>query len=105
MIMGKNKGRGFEEEQFENPFDDQKFYKLNDEQFEEEVNNLIEWCEDLDYDKYINNWHQLATSAYSGGEMKDGKNGGVRGEIMGMYGSGSMGEGSANDGMIFGQGK
>jgi hypothetical protein len=30
------------------------------------VNNLIEWCEDLDYEKYIDNWHDLATSAYSG---------------------------------------
>ena len=26
---------------------------------------MIEWCEDLDYDKYINNWNKLATSAYN----------------------------------------
>lgn len=39
---------------------------LKDHEFESEVNNLIEWCEDLDYEKYIGNWHQLATSAYSG---------------------------------------
>ena len=51
---------------YENPFDDQKFLKIDDEAFEKEVNNLIEWCEDLDYEKYIGNWHQLATSAYSG---------------------------------------
>ena len=31
--------------------------------FEGEVNNLIEWCEDLDYDKYMDNWFQLATSS------------------------------------------
>jgi len=40
--------------------------QLPDEDFEVEVNNLIEWCEDLDYEKYTTNWHQLATSAYSG---------------------------------------
>ena len=27
------------------------------------MENLIEWCEDLDYDKYIENWHIQATSA------------------------------------------
>ena len=37
--------------------------ELDDEQFDDEVENLIEWCEDLDYDKYIENWHQQATSA------------------------------------------
>lgn len=49
-----------------NPFDDSKLKELDDNQFENEVNNLIEWCEDLDYEKYVNNWHCLATSAYSG---------------------------------------
>jgi hypothetical protein len=24
---------------------------------------LIEWCEDLDYDKYMDNWNVIATSA------------------------------------------
>ena len=24
---------------------------------------MIEWCEDLDYDKYMNNWQAIATSA------------------------------------------
>lgn len=54
------------ERMYTNPFDDKRFMGLNDMQFESEVNNLIEWCEDLDYEKYIGNWHQLATSAYSG---------------------------------------
>ena len=36
---------------------------MEDEQFDDEVNNLIEWCEDLDYDKYMDNWHTLATSS------------------------------------------
>ena len=40
--------------------------QLEDEDFDDEVNNLIEWCEDLDYEKYIGNWHELATSAQSG---------------------------------------
>jgi hypothetical protein len=37
--------------------------KLDDNDFDDEVNNLIEWCEDLDYEKYVGNWHSLATSA------------------------------------------
>ena len=49
-----------------NPFDDGRFMELEDGEFENEVNNLIEWCEDLDYEKYTNNWHHLATSAYVG---------------------------------------
>ena len=35
---------------------------MKDNDFEEEVNNLIEWCEDLDYEKYTANWHEVATS-------------------------------------------
>ena len=27
------------------------------------MDGLIEWCEDLDYDKYMDNWQALATSA------------------------------------------
>ena len=23
---------------------------------------MIEWCEDLDYEKYTDNWHEIATS-------------------------------------------
>lgn len=44
------------EKLYENPFDDEKFLELQDGEFEDEVNNLIEWCEDLDYEKYVNNW-------------------------------------------------
>jgi hypothetical protein len=36
---------------------------MPDENFDGEVNNLIEWCEDLDYDKYMDNWFTLATSS------------------------------------------
>ena len=35
---------------------------MGDDDFDEEVNNLIEWCEDLDYEKYTTNWHEIATS-------------------------------------------
>lgn len=37
--------------------------EIDDEQFEQDVDGLIEWCEDLDYDKYMQNWTGLATSA------------------------------------------
>ena len=36
---------------------------MQDNEFDDEVNNLIEWCEDLDYEKYTENWHEIATSA------------------------------------------
>lgn len=51
------------EQMYENPFDDDKFMEMQDQDFDKEVNNLIEWCEDLDYEKYVNNWGMLATSA------------------------------------------
>jgi hypothetical protein len=35
---------------------------MDDETFNEEVDGLIEWCEDLDYDKYMDEWQVLATS-------------------------------------------
>lgn len=41
------------EEHYENPFDDQWFLQYDDVNFNDEVNNLIEWIDDLDYDKYI----------------------------------------------------
>ena len=36
---------------------------MEDDQFDDEVNNLIEWCEDLDFDKYCESWLTMATSA------------------------------------------
>jgi hypothetical protein len=29
---------------------------MDDYDFDREVDGLIEWCEDLDYDKYMDNW-------------------------------------------------
>ena len=51
------------EQLYDNPFDEEKFQNLEDGDFENEVNNLIEWCEDLDFEKYQDNWFTLATSA------------------------------------------
>jgi len=38
---------------------------MENEDFDKEVNNLIEWCEDLDFNKYTENWYGLATSAHA----------------------------------------
>lgn len=50
------------EKLYENPFDDENLVEMVPDEFELEVNNLIEWCEDLDYEKYTENWHDMATS-------------------------------------------
>jgi len=47
----------------ENPFDRREFEEYDEETFKDEVNNLIEWSNELDYDQYISNWGQIATSA------------------------------------------
>jgi len=54
-----------EEEEFENPLEQSKFLIMNDDQFEEEVKELIEWSEQLDFDSYLNEWNMIATSAKS----------------------------------------
>lgn len=50
---------------YSNPFDEPRFMQYDNEDFDKEVNALIEWCEDLDYDKYVSNWTDLATSGKS----------------------------------------
>lgn len=35
---------------------------MQDGEFDQEVDGLIEWCEDLDYEQYTKNWHEIATS-------------------------------------------
>lgn len=57
VFEGKKADMRALEQLYENPFDDLRFMDLDDGEFENEVNNLIEWCEDLDYEKYINSWH------------------------------------------------
>lgn len=51
------------EKLYDNPFDDENLVEMPSENFDLEVNNLIEWCEDLDYEKYTENWNDIATSA------------------------------------------
>ena len=34
-----------------------------------DLDGLLEWCEDLDYDAYIESWASLATSAPSGANV------------------------------------
>ena len=53
------------EKMYSNPFDEQRFIEYDDSEFDKEVNSLIEWWEDLDYDKYVANWGELATSGQS----------------------------------------
>ena len=40
----------------DNPFDQKVFEELDEETFKEEVDELIEWSKELDYDLYMNNW-------------------------------------------------
>jgi hypothetical protein len=57
------------EELYTNPFDEPRFMEYDNQNFDKEVNSLIEWCEDLDYDKYVSNWGELATSGQT--ELKN----------------------------------
>jgi len=50
------------EKLYDNPFDDQNLVEMQDGVFDLEVDGLIEWCEDLDYEQYTKNWHEIATS-------------------------------------------
>jgi hypothetical protein len=46
-----------------NPFEDEKLMELNEEELNEYVNGLMKWSETLDFDKYMDHWFQIATSA------------------------------------------
>lgn len=39
--------------------------ELSDGEFENHVNQLLEWSETLDFDNYLQHWWQVATSAPS----------------------------------------
>ena len=54
-----------EDENFENPLEQSKFLEMDDQQFDNEVKELIEWSEQLDFDSYLNEWNMIATSAKS----------------------------------------
>ena len=44
------------EKLYDNPFYDENLVEMVPDEFEFEFNNLIEWFEDLDYEKYTENW-------------------------------------------------
>lgn len=52
-------------DQEENPFSNPVLLQLPEDKFEAYVDELLEWSETLDYDKYTENWTQIATSAPS----------------------------------------
>ncbi|EAR82342.2 hypothetical protein TTHERM_01193620 (macronuclear) [Tetrahymena thermophila SB210] len=45
-----------------NPLKDPKYIDMDENQFEVEVKELIEWSKNLDYDEYVKDWFQLSTS-------------------------------------------
>lgn len=47
----------------DNPFDQKEFEELDEDTFKKEVDDLIEWSKELDYDMYMQNWTELATSS------------------------------------------
>jgi hypothetical protein len=61
-IQINNKMAAELEKLYDNPFDDQALPDLEKPDFDSEVNNLIEWCEDLDFEKYVESWQTVATS-------------------------------------------
>lgn len=42
---------------------------MKQDTFDGEVDKLIEWCDELDFDKYLDGWQKLATSGVSDLEM------------------------------------
>ena len=45
-----------------NPLKDPKFIDMDENEFDDHVKELIEWSDNLDYDKYVRDWFQLSTS-------------------------------------------
>jgi hypothetical protein len=48
--------------QDDNPFNDTQLVEMSEEEFEAHVNDLIEWSETLDYDKYVMEWYAMGTT-------------------------------------------
>lgn len=38
---------------------------VDSEEFEKQVNDLVEWTENLDFESYVKDWYQLSTSQSS----------------------------------------
>jgi len=49
-----------------NPFKDSKLVDLDEDGFSKEVDDLIEWSDNLDFEKYTSYWKQLSTTSYTG---------------------------------------
>lgn len=43
----------------------QKDFDLQDQELNQEINSLIIWSENLDYDAYVKDWYQISTSESS----------------------------------------
>lgn len=53
-----------------NPFSNPVLLEMQEGDFEAYVDDLLEWSEALDYDKYTENWTQIATSAPSNMQLE-----------------------------------
>lgn len=40
----------------------EKEFDLEDEELDQEISDLINWSENLDYDSYVKDWYQISTS-------------------------------------------
>eukprot|EP00331_Platyophrya_macrostoma_P034331 CAMPEP_0176460080 /NCGR_PEP_ID=MMETSP0127-20121128/33730_1 /TAXON_ID=938130 /ORGANISM="Platyophrya macrostoma, Strain WH" /LENGTH=105 /DNA_ID=CAMNT_0017851281 /DNA_START=553 /DNA_END=867 /DNA_ORIENTATION=+ len=46
----------------DNPLNDTKYLDLDDKEFDDEVRELLEWSDNLDFDKYFDEWQKISTS-------------------------------------------
>jgi len=54
-----------------NPFEESKFFDLDENNFDNEVNELIEWSENLDFESYVDGWAKLCTSNQSSNHVNE----------------------------------
>ena len=48
-----------------------KFMNADDDEFEDEVKELVNWSEQLDFDKYVSNWYIQSTSNFDENNYND----------------------------------
>jgi hypothetical protein len=49
-------------QQHPNPFEETKLIDMEDKEFDDEVKDLLEWSDNLDFDKFYREWTKLSTS-------------------------------------------
>eukprot|EP01016_Furgasonia_blochmanni_P033424 TRINITY_DN3495_c0_g1_i2.p1 TRINITY_DN3495_c0_g1~~TRINITY_DN3495_c0_g1_i2.p1 ORF type:complete len:219 (-),score=49.07 TRINITY_DN3495_c0_g1_i2:168-764(-) len=49
----------------DNPFESEDFLEYDEDKFDDEAKKLIEWSENLDFDKYQSDWLMMSTSSRS----------------------------------------